>query len=85
MLETDLAIPDPLVSFMRLLLSSEDDWTKLRDKGKLPKPRTDKDVLNMVVAVLQERQADYLTTLAVRHLTSFSMEIFSTEHRLHAG
>ena len=44
-LETDLTLPDQLISFIRLLLFPKEEWDKTRDKGKLPKPKIDGDLI----------------------------------------
>lgn len=64
-LETDLTLPDQLISFIRLLLLPKEEWDKTRDKGKLPKPKIDRDLIAVALEVLKERQRDYTTTLEV--------------------
>ncbi|KAH8118945.1 SET domain-containing protein [Phellopilus nigrolimitatus] len=62
-LETNLSVPDSLVSFFKLLMSSSTEWEKMRDKGKPPKPKMDVDVLMLVLALLVKRLEKYPTTL----------------------
>ncbi|KAF8070798.1 hypothetical protein FPV67DRAFT_1488737, partial [Lyophyllum atratum] len=62
-LESDLELPEPLVSFVRLLLLSEGDWETAKTKGKPPKPKVDIETLNTVYDVLETRLKAYPTTL----------------------
>jgi hypothetical protein len=65
--ETDHALPEALLSFVRLLLLSGPEWTKARDKSKLPKPRPlDKDGARIVCSALRARLREYASTLEVR-------------------
>lgn len=65
-LRTDCELAEELVSFVRLLLLPKDEWEKVAQKSKLPKPKLDKDVLTIAVDVLEKRLKDYPTTLEVR-------------------
>ncbi|TFK85823.1 SET domain-containing protein [Polyporus arcularius HHB13444] len=60
-LRTDCELPEELVSFLRLLLQSEDEWQKTAKKSKLPKPKVDKDVLDIAVDVIEARLKAYPT------------------------
>ncbi|KAI0694983.1 SET domain-containing protein [Cerioporus squamosus] len=62
-LRTDCELPEELVSFVRLLLQSEDEWEKTAKKSKLPKPKIDKDVLNIAIDVLEARLKAYPTSI----------------------
>ena len=64
-LDTKHGLPDEMVSFVRLLLLSGDEWNKTRTKSKLPKPKTDEGVLVVVVKVLAKRLEGYPTVLHV--------------------
>ncbi|KAI0032909.1 SET domain-containing protein [Vararia minispora EC-137] len=61
--ETTSKVPDELVSFARLLLLPLAEWGQARGKGKLPKPRWDDAIANVVKHVLRERVKCYPTTL----------------------
>jgi N-lysine methyltransferase SETD6 len=72
-IETDLALPDGLVSFVRLLLLDAAEWSKTRDKGKVPKPKpVDGPVLRILAVVLEKRLSEYSTSLEVRRVYCLS-------------
>lgn len=60
---TDCEVPEELVSFVRLLLFPQDEWEKIRNKGKLPKPKVDIALLFIIADVLRRRAQDYPTSL----------------------
>jgi len=62
-LETNLELPESLISLLRLLLSPDDEWEKARDKGKPPKPKIDGRVLTLILSVLRRRLEEYPTSL----------------------
>lgn len=61
----DGPIPDAVISFVRLLLLSEDDWHKSRDKGKPPKAKLDAACGAVLSAALKARLSEYPTSIAV--------------------
>ena len=66
MLETDLELPEALISMIRLLLLPDGEWVKVRDKGRPPKPKVDPQLLSLVLLVLRRRLEEYPTSLEVR-------------------
>ncbi|GBE80467.1 SET domain-containing protein [Sparassis crispa] len=62
---TDCQLPNELVSFVRLLFLSQQEWEKTRAKSKLPKPKVDSVVLSVVMQVLERRLREYPTTIEV--------------------
>ncbi|KAK7000730.1 ribosomal lysine N-methyltransferase 4 [Favolaschia claudopus] len=62
-LETDLEIPLALVSLIRLLRLTGDEWEKTKAKDKVPKPKIEADILDVVRAVLERRLAEYPSSL----------------------
>jgi len=62
-LETDLELPESLISLVRLLLSPDGEWGKAKDKGKPPKPKIDGQVLSLILSVLGRRLEEYPTSL----------------------
>ena len=50
---------------MRLLLIPTDEWDKTSRKTKLPKPKVDIAVLDVIQATLLRRLKEYPTTLEV--------------------
>lgn len=64
-METDLELPEPLISLVRLLLSTEGEWKKAQDKGKLPRPKADSHILSVISYVLRARLEEYSTTIEV--------------------
>ncbi|KAI5116691.1 hypothetical protein M0805_002853 [Coniferiporia weirii] len=81
-LEANTALPDSLVSFLKLLLCPEPDWEKARDKGKPPKPKLEAQVVPLVLALLQRRMEKYPTTLEHDEaLLGSSSEMLSNNER----
>jgi SET domain-containing protein 6 len=66
-LESDLEVPLALVSLIRLLRLTTDEWEKTVAKDKVPKPKIDSEVLDVVCAVLERRLQEYPYTLDVRY------------------
>ncbi|KAH7912417.1 hypothetical protein BJ138DRAFT_1083668 [Hygrophoropsis aurantiaca] len=64
-LETDLSVPEALPSLVRLLLLTETDWEKARDKGKPPKGKVDSQVISLLLQVLSQRLNEYPTSIEV--------------------
>ncbi|CDO69162.1 hypothetical protein BN946_scf185042.g64 [Trametes cinnabarina] len=60
---TDCELPEEFISFTRLLLLPKDEWEKTAKKSKLPKPKVDRDVLDVASQVLEKRLTDYPTTV----------------------
>ncbi|KAJ7933792.1 SET domain-containing protein [Mycena leptocephala] len=58
-LESDLEVPLALVSLIRLLRLTADEWEKTVAKDKVPKPKMDSEVLDVVCAVLERRLQEY--------------------------
>jgi SET domain-containing protein 6 len=65
MLDFEVELPDAMISLIRLLMMPTDQWTKARDKGKVPKPTLDDAVLRIVQEVLEKRLAMYRTSIMV--------------------
>lgn len=64
-LESDTEVPEALKAFVRLLLLSGNEFTKARDKGKLPKPKIDGQILTIMIDVLTNRLSQYPTSIQV--------------------
>ncbi|KAJ3809029.1 hypothetical protein F5876DRAFT_44779 [Lentinula aff. lateritia] len=62
-LGTDYEIPEAMISLTRLLYLSSDEWEKVQEKSKPPKPKLDSQVLNLILVVLQKRIAQYPSTM----------------------
>jgi hypothetical protein len=72
--ETDRALPDALLSFVRLLLLPDQEWTTTREKSKLPKSRPlDADGARVVSAALRARLGEYASTLEVSRARSLAI------------
>lgn len=54
------------MSFVRLLLMSTEEWEKTNRKGKLPKPKVDIAVLDVIENMLTRRLKDYPSSVEVR-------------------
>ncbi len=65
-LDSDLEIPPALISLVKLISLSSDDWPKLKSKGKPPKPKLDQEVVEVLQEVLARRLAQYATSVQVR-------------------
>ncbi|KAJ6629490.1 SET domain-containing protein [Mycena sp. CBHHK59/15] len=63
-LESNLDIPQALASLIRLLRLTPDEWRKAVEKDKVPKPKIDAEILDVVGAVLERRLKEYPTSLA---------------------
>ncbi|KAJ7680818.1 SET domain-containing protein [Mycena polygramma] len=61
--ESDLEVPEALVSLVRLLRLTPDEWEKTVAKDKVPKPKMDNEILDVVRAVLERRLTEYPSTL----------------------
>jgi N-lysine methyltransferase SETD6 len=60
-------IPDPLISFTKLMQQPPQDWEKTRSKGKPPKAKLDNaETVQILLKVLEMRMGIYPTTLEVR-------------------
>ncbi len=77
-LRTDCELPEELVSFLRLLLQSEDEWKKTAKKSKLPKPKVDKDVLDIAIDVLEARLKAYPTSIKVCQSNSAALSLLTS-------
>jgi len=64
-IESDFAVPDELISFVKLVSCPKDEWEKVRLKSKPPKPKLDISVFPLLVDVLQKRLERYPTRLQV--------------------
>lgn len=66
----DIEIPSPLISFARLLLLSPEDWEKVKQRQKLPKPKLSEEdgptVLDVINQGLQHRLNQFPSTVEVR-------------------
>ncbi|KAH6914399.1 hypothetical protein BKA70DRAFT_1261294 [Coprinopsis sp. MPI-PUGE-AT-0042] len=58
----ELDIPPPVVQMTKLLLLPHDDWIKARDKGKLPKPKMDPEIMRILEKALLKRYSLYRTS-----------------------
>ncbi|TFY56372.1 hypothetical protein EVJ58_g7685 [Rhodofomes roseus] len=56
-------LPEDLLSFVRLLLMTSDEWEKANRKGKLPKAKVDLNVLDIIEKTLTKRMQKYPSTL----------------------
>ncbi len=77
-LRTDCELPEELVSFLRLLLQSEDEWEKTAKKSKLPKPKVDKDVLDIAIDLLEARLKAYPTSIKVCSSDSATLSLLTS-------
>lgn len=55
--------PQELITSVSVMLMSEADFSTLRSRDTLPKPHVSRDFAELMSLVLQQRQADYATTL----------------------
>lgn len=66
--DSELPIPETFVSLTRLLLLPDDDWEKVKERGKPPKPKIDGQVLKIATDVLTRRLSEYPTSIQVRRV-----------------
>ncbi|KZO95503.1 SET domain-containing protein [Calocera viscosa TUFC12733] len=58
-LDTTYDLPEDMLSLIRLLLLTQEDWEKAQSKGKPPRPKLDEKSYEVVKVVLQKRLAMY--------------------------
>lgn len=58
-------LPEGLISLLRLLILSPEDWQKANVQNKPPKPKLDFASAQAAVAVLERRLTEYPTSLEV--------------------
>lgn len=82
-MESDLELPEILVSLARLFTLTSGEWTKARSKGKPPKPVLDTDILDIIANAVQRRLERYKTSIevCVRLLSLTSRPDFIKEDR----
>jgi thymidylate synthase ThyX len=68
----ELDIPPAIVQMTKILLLPQDDWEKARDKGKVPKPKMEPEIMQMLEKVLHRRSSRYRTSIEVRQVPSGS-------------
>lgn len=64
-LDYDFQVPTVMISFTKLLLLSEREWAKVREKSKPPKPKLEGPLYDIFILVIQRRLAEYPTPLEV--------------------
>ncbi|KAF5380227.1 hypothetical protein D9757_008220 [Collybiopsis confluens] len=62
-LDTDYNVPEAIISLMRLLYLSAEEWEKARTKSKPPKPKLDSHALDLLILVLRKRLSQYSSTI----------------------
>ncbi|KAF9067729.1 hypothetical protein BDP27DRAFT_1225377 [Rhodocollybia butyracea] len=62
-LEMNNEIPQVMISFIRLLYLPADEWEKVREKGKPPRPKLNSQVLDLLISVLKNCLARYPSTI----------------------
>lgn len=63
--ESDAEVPPEMVSLVRLLSLPLDEWIKVKNKNKMPNPKLDATVLEVVEKVFRLRLQAYTTSLVV--------------------
>lgn len=64
--EAELDLPEAFISLIRLLLLSQTEWEKARNKGKPPKAKIDAEVVAIAENALLSRLNEYPTSIEVR-------------------
>ncbi|KZT58927.1 SET domain-containing protein [Calocera cornea HHB12733] len=62
--DTTCDLPEDMLSLIRLLLLTQEEWEKAQSKGKPPRPKLDEKSYEVAKAALQKRLAMYPLTLA---------------------
>ena len=65
-IEKDDLLPKPMLSFIRFLELTGEEFDRVVEKGRLPKAKAAGTVLRTALEVLQRRLAQYATTTEVR-------------------
>ena len=60
-------LPEELISILKLLRMSTEEWEKTKSKNKPPKSSIDFPSATAALSLLQRRLAEYPTTLEARH------------------
>jgi len=58
-LDTDPILPMALMSLIRLLLLSQEEWGKIREKGRPPKAKFDRQVSELLRRIFEIRLNTY--------------------------
>ncbi|TFK25187.1 SET domain-containing protein [Coprinopsis marcescibilis] len=61
--DCELDLPPAALSLIRLLLLTDGEWNKVREKGKPPKPKADSDVLLVLEKALNKRCKEYSSSI----------------------
>jgi len=64
-LDYDFEVPAVMISFTKLLLLSERECEKVREKSKPPKPKLEGPLHDILSSIIERRLAEYPTTLEV--------------------
>lgn len=73
-LDYDLEIPPAMMSLVKLISLSSEEWQKVKGKGKPPKAKLDQDVAEVLRIVLQRRLKQYPTSLEVSVSLGFTTQ-----------
>jgi SET domain-containing protein 6 len=64
-IEYDFEAPPAMVSFAKLMLLSKDEWEKVQEKSKPPKPKLEGSLVDILISTTRTRLAEYPRTLQV--------------------
>ena len=64
-LDYDSQVPTVMISFTKLLLLLEREWTKVREKSRPPKPKLEGPLYDILILVIERRLEEYPTSLEV--------------------
>lgn len=63
--DSEIKTPGELISFIRVLIIPDAEWSKTQTKGKIPKSKMDSEVADILKRTLELRLKQYQTTLEV--------------------
>ena len=72
-IETDLKLPDELVSAIRAFLLTPEEYAKAQKKESPPKPKLDAESAKWARKALEHRLGDYKTSIAVSLCSAISL------------
>lgn len=64
-LDYDFELSPTVISFAKLLLLSKTEWGTVREKYKPPKPKLESALYDLLISTVENRIAEYPTTLEV--------------------
>ena len=78
---TDMEVPREALATVNAFLLSDQDFAKMKDKGKVPKPEKPEETVAALVAVLEKRLAEYESSVEDDRALLESAEVSGRKRR----